>query len=87
MEENVISLALEISLSALVDDRFPVSGYFIGPRDTPFSIEFCGGPHVANTRDLASVRDPDGSDRKGVFKILKEEASAAGVRRIKAVLE
>ena len=40
-----------------------------------FSIEFCGGPHVENTGIL------------GHFKIKKEEASSAGVRRIKAVLE
>lgn len=40
-----------------------------------FSTELCGGPHVANTGDL------------GHFKITKEEASSAGVRRIKAVLE
>ncbi|MGB8816180.1 MAG: alanine--tRNA ligase [Minisyncoccia bacterium] len=40
-----------------------------------FSTEFCGGPHVANTSEL------------GHFKITKEEASSAGVRRIKAVLE
>ena len=40
-----------------------------------FSLEFCGGPHVTNTSEL------------GHFKIAKEEASSAGVRRIKAVLE
>ncbi len=40
-----------------------------------FSKEICGGPHVKNTSEL------------GKFKILKEEASSAGVRRIKAVLE
>jgi len=40
-----------------------------------FSQEICGGPHVAATGGL------------GHFKILKEEASSAGVRRIKAVLE
>jgi len=40
-----------------------------------FSAEFCGGPHVKNTSEL------------GYFKIVKEEASSAGVRRIKAVLE
>ncbi len=39
-----------------------------------FSKEICGGPHVANTSELGS------------FKIKKEEASSAGVRRIKAVL-
>ncbi|OQA29153.1 MAG: Alanine--tRNA ligase [Chloroflexi bacterium ADurb.Bin344] len=40
-----------------------------------FSREICGGPHAENTGDL------------GHFKILKEESSSAGVRRIKAVLE
>ena len=39
-----------------------------------YSCEICGGPHAANTGDL------------GTFKIKKEEASSAGVRRIKAVL-
>ncbi len=40
-----------------------------------FSMEFCGGPHVEHTGVL------------GHFKIQKEEAVSAGVRRIKAVLE
>ncbi len=40
-----------------------------------FSYEICGGPHVENTGELKK------------FKILKEEASSAGVRRIKAVVE
>ncbi|MDB5244672.1 MAG: alaS [Parcubacteria group bacterium] len=53
-----------------------VSVYSVGPLESAFSIEFCGGPHVSNTSDL-----------KGTFKILKEEASSAGVRRIKAILE
>ena len=39
-----------------------------------YSKEICGGPHAKNTRELVS------------FKILKEEASSAGVRRIKAVI-
>ena len=39
-----------------------------------YSKEICMGPHVENTRDL------------GTFKILKEESSSAGVRRIKATL-
>ncbi|MBE5795364.1 MAG: hypothetical protein E7323_11870 [Clostridiales bacterium] len=39
-----------------------------------FSKEICGGPHAENTGDLKS------------FKILKEESSSAGVRRIKAVI-
>ncbi len=48
-----------------------------GPTSTsrPFSIEFCGGPHVQNTSEL------------GTFKIQKEEASSAGIRRIKAILQ
>ncbi len=40
-----------------------------------FSKEICGGPHVRNTSEL------------GRFKIIKEEAVSAGVRRIKAMLE
>lgn len=44
----------------------------------PFSFEICGGPHVDNTLELEE-------DNKR-FKILKEEASSAGVRRIKAAL-
>ncbi len=39
------------------------------------SKEICGGPHVKSTGEL------------GTFKIKKEEASSAGVRRIKAILE
>lgn len=46
--------------------------------EKPFSFEICGGPHVDHTLQLAE----DGKK----FKILKEEASSAGVRRIKAVL-
>lgn len=46
--------------------------------DKPFSFEICGGPHVDHTAQLAE----DGKH----FKILKEEASSAGVRRIKAAL-
>ena len=40
-----------------------------------YSVEICGGPHAGNTGELGS------------FKIVKEEASSAGVRRIKAVLK
>ncbi len=48
-----------------------VSVYTIGD----FSIELCGGPHVKNIEEL------------GNFKIIKEESIAAGIRRIKAILE
>jgi alanyl-tRNA synthetase len=47
-------------------------------EDKPFSFEICGGPHVDHTHELIE------GDKK--FKILKEEASSAGIRRIKAVL-
>jgi alanyl-tRNA synthetase len=56
-----------------------VSIYSVGPLDSAFSIEFCGGPHVENTKELGA------GGKK--FEILKEEASSAGVRRIKAVLQ
>jgi alanyl-tRNA synthetase len=46
--------------------------------DKPFSFEICGGPHVDRTLQLFE-------DNKR-FKILKEESSSAGIRRIKAVL-
>jgi alanyl-tRNA synthetase len=61
-----------------------VSVYSVGPKGATkedpkfaeaYSIEFCGGPHVEHTGVL------------GKFKIQKEEAVSAGVRRIKAVLE
>ncbi len=48
------------------------------PNERPFSFEICGGPHVDHTLQLFE----DGKK----FKILKEESSSAGVRRIKAVL-
>jgi alanyl-tRNA synthetase len=48
-------------------------------EEKPFSFEVCGGPHVDHTLQLAE----DGKK----FKITKEEASSAGVRRIKAVLQ
>jgi len=41
----------------------------------PFSREICGGPHVKSTGEL------------GYFKIIKEESSSGGTRRIKAVLK
>ena len=80
--EEAEKLGAEHEFGQKYPDR--VSVYSVGPKDaTPenpqfdkrFSIEFCGGPHVKNTGEL----------RK--FRILKEEAVAQGVRRIKAVLE
>jgi alanyl-tRNA synthetase len=48
---------------------------FASPEGVMYSQELCGGPHVKSASDI-----------QGVFKILKEEASSAGVRRIKATL-
>lgn len=70
----------------LFDDQYGdvVKVYTIGdPEGMPqaqagaatFSREFCGGPHVERTGNM------------GHFRIKKEEASSAGVRRIKAILE
>jgi alanyl-tRNA synthetase len=60
-------------------DKYPdkVTVYTVTCEDgTEYSRELCGGPHVSNTGDI-----------KGTFRIVKEEASSAGVRRIKAVLD
>jgi alanyl-tRNA synthetase len=48
-------------------------------EEKPFSFEICGGPHVDHTLQLFE----DGKK----FKIIKEESSSAGIRRIKAVLQ
>jgi alanyl-tRNA synthetase len=64
-----------------------VSVYFIEDRGgNVFSVEFCGGPHVANTSELALSSNPS-TPLGAKFKILKEEAVASGIRRIKAILE
>ena len=65
--------ALKLGAEAMFIDKYGdiVTVYKIGD----VSLELCGGPHVHNTSEL------------GHFKINKEEASSAGVRRIKAILE
>lgn len=65
--------AINAGAEAMFIDKYGdiVSVYKIGD----VSMELCGGPHVHNTSEL------------GHFKIKKEEASSAGVRRIKAILE
>ena len=65
--------AINAGAEAMFADKYGdiVSVYKIGD----ISMELCGGPHVHNTSEL------------GHFKIKKEEASSAGVRRIKAILE
>ncbi len=64
-----------------------VSIYFVEDENgEAISKEFCGGPHVTNTAELC-LSSRDESRDKRCFKIQKEEASSAGVRRIKAILE
>ncbi len=65
--------AIESGAECTFIDRYPdiVTVYKMGD----ISMELCGGPHVSHTGEL------------GHFKIKKEEASSAGVRRIKAILE
>ncbi len=65
--------AINSGAECMFIEKYPdiVTVYSIGD----VSHELCGGPHVKNTSEL------------GHFKIIKEEASSAGVRRIKAILE
>lgn len=60
-------------------EKYPemVNVYIVADSEgTVYSKELCGGPHVARTGDI-----------RGKFRIVKEESSSSGVRRIKAVLE
>jgi len=52
-----------------------VKVYTIGDEKETFSKELCGGPHVQHTGEI------------GRFRIVKEEASSAGVRRVRGVIE
>jgi len=72
-EEVSLKKAKEKGASGVFDDKYgeKVSVYSIGK----FSKEICAGPHVKNTCEL------------GHFKIIKEESSSSGVRRIKGKLE
>jgi alanyl-tRNA synthetase len=72
-EDISLEKAKERGAIGLFEEKYGdvVRVYAIGD----YSLEFCGGPHVENTSEL------------GIFRIKKEEASSAGVRRIKAVLE
>ena len=84
--KNVISQGIAVTMTEMsyeeakengahgtFEDKYgdSVKVYTIGS----ISKEICGGPHVSNTNEL------------GEFRIIKEESSSAGVRRIKAILE
>ena len=77
LDVTVTSMSKEQAIASGAEcmfiEKYPdiVTVYKIGD----VSRELCGGPHVKNTREL------------GEFKIIKEEASSAGVRRIKAILK
>ena len=73
VEEMKKDEAVKSGAECMFIEKYPdvVTVYTIGD----VSKELCGGPHVKNTSEL------------GKFKIKKEEASSAGVRRIKAILE
>ena len=73
VEEMKKDEAVKSGAECMFIEKYPdvVTVYTIGN----VSKELCGGPHVKNTSEL------------GKFKIKKEEASSAGVRRIKAILE
>ena len=72
-EEMTLEEAKKSGAMGLFESKYgeKVKVYTIGD----FSKEICGGPHVTHTGEL------------GHFKILKEESSSSGVRRIKAILE
>ena len=59
-------------------DKVKVYKMIADDETKPFSFEICGGPHVSHTLELV--------EGKKNFKIIKEESSSAGIRRIKAVL-
>ncbi|MCW6159901.1 MAG: alanine--tRNA ligase [Candidatus Micrarchaeales archaeon] len=69
--------AKRLGAQGVFEERYEqnVKVYTIAKGKTVYSREICGGPHVRNTREL------------GTFKIIKQEAVAAGVRRIKAIVE
>ncbi len=75
------TVAKETGVEGSFWEKYPekVTVYQVAGSDgVIYSQELCGGPHVVTTADIAIF---------GKFKIIKEEASSAGVRRIKAVLQ
>lgn len=73
-QEMPFQAAKELNAIGLFEDKYNKENVKVYTIDN-FSTEICGGPHVNNTNEL------------GTFKIIKEESSAAGIRRIKAILK
>ena len=71
-EEMSVGEARDSGAVGVFGDRY---GEVVKVYTIGHSREICGGPHAANTAEL------------GKFRIVKEQSSSAGVRRIKAVLE
>jgi len=76
-EEMVLEDAKKQGALGVFESKYgeKVKVYTIGEKDNFISKEICGGPHAKFTGELGS------------FRIIKEESSGAGIRRIKAVLE
>lgn len=78
MEIMTLDEAKKQGARALFANKYgeQVKVYTVGrnPKDDWFSKEVCGGPHVQHTAQI------------GEFKIVKEQSSSAGVRRIRAVI-
>jgi len=82
-EEMSLEQAKEINAMGVFESKYgdlsaqtgKVKVYSVGEKDEIISREICGGPHVDRTGIL------------GHFKIIKEESSSSGVRRIKATLQ
>jgi alanyl-tRNA synthetase len=76
-EEMTLEKARELNAMGVFESKYgeKVKVYTVGQGDDIVSREICGGPHVDRTGIL------------GHFKIIKEESSSSGIRRIKAILE
>ena len=76
MEMMTVEEAKAAGAQGVFEEKYSemVKVYTVSKGGRVYSREICGGPHVKNTRELGS------------FRITKQEAVAAGVRRIKAVV-
>lgn len=79
-QEYPTNQAFEMGAIGAFGDKYgeSVKVYKMGDEPRRVSFEICGGPHVDHTAQLA--------EGGKVFKITKEEASSAGIRRVKAIL-